>query len=139
MRNVYLNSKKYKLPSDFRVPTTIQYPQKRYKRNAPGTSFYKASMFERIPGQTPKEKALLAVPESKVQEKIVTDYTKQAKTVEKAKLDGLKLDEDLVFKTLAKLNSKDRKRKKEPKKNPKKSTQAKKIKKTTPPNFALSS
>ena len=73
-------------------------------------------MFERIPGQTPKGKALLAVPESKVQEKIVTDYTKQAKTVEKAKLDGLKLDEDLVFKTLAKLKSKDRKRKKEPKK-----------------------
>ena len=95
-------------------------------------------MFERIPDQSPREKALLAVPESRVQENLVTSYSKQAKAVEKTKLDGLKLDQDLVFETLKKLETKEKKAKKRPAKKPKKSEEQKKVKKTATPNFALS-
>ena len=36
----------------------------------------------------------------------MTDYSKQAKAVDKSKLDGLKLDQDIVFDTLKKLKVK---------------------------------
>ena len=139
MRNVSLNSRRYKLPSGVRVPTTTPFSKKKFKRNAPGSNFYTTTLFERIPDQSPKEKALLAVPQSRVQEKLITDYFQQAKNVEKTKLDGLKLDQDLVFETFEKLKSKERKRKKESNKKPKKSEEPKKVKKTPTPNFALSS
>ena len=113
MRNVSLNSRRYELPSGVRVPTTTPFPKKKFKRNAPGSNFYTTTLFERIPDQSPKEKALLAVPQSRVQEKLITDYSQQAKNVEKTKLNRLNLDQELVFETFEKLKSKERKRKKE--------------------------
>ena len=73
MRSVSINNKKYKLPSVVKIPTTTPIPQGKCKRNAPGTNFYKTSLFDCIPDQSPKEKALLAVPESQVQQKLVVD------------------------------------------------------------------
>ena len=139
MRNVSLNTKKYKLPSGINVPTTTPFPSRKIKKNTPGSKFYTSSYFARIPDQSPKEKALLAVPESKVQQNIVTDYTKQSKAVEKTRQHGLKLDQDLIFETLKKLKTKGKKGKKQPAKKPKKSSESKKIKKASTPNFALSS
>ena len=106
MRNVSLNSKQYKLPSGIKVPTTTPYPSKWTKRNTPGSKFYSSNYFAKSPDQKPKEKALFAIPQSRVQENIVKNYSEQAVSAEKTKQDGLKLDQDLVFETLNKLKSK---------------------------------
>ena len=138
MRNVSLNTKKYKLPSTIKAPTTIPFPSRNINKNTPGTTHFTSYLFQRIPDQTPHEKALLQVPESKVQENIITDYTKQSKAAEKTKLDGLQLDKDIVFDTFKKLESKGRKRKKPPAKISKKPKPTKKVKKGITPNFAIS-
>ena len=138
MRHVYINTKKCKLPKGIKVPTTIPFPNRKSKKNTPGVNFYRPTYFAKIPDQSPKEKALLAVPESKVQEKIVTDYSKQAKAVDKSKLDGLKLDQDIVFDTLKKLKSKGGKSKKTPSKKSKKVKGSKSLKNNTKINFAVS-
>ena len=52
-------------------------------------------MFERIPGQTPKEKALLAVPESKVQEWFPTELNARLRAT--ALNRGFSLREFLLF------------------------------------------
>ena len=119
MRHLSINTKKYKLPKGIKVPTTILFPNRKNKKNTLGVNFYGPTYFAKIPDQSPKEKALLAVPESKVQEKIVTDYSKQAKAVDKSKLDGFKLDQDIVFGTLKKLKTKGGKSKKTPSKKSK--------------------
>ena len=141
MRNVSLNTKKYKLPSNIDVPTTTPYPYKYVKRNVAGWNHNRASLFRRIPDQSAHSKALLSVPETRVEEKIVTDYTKQAKAAEKTKLDGIKMNEGIIFDTLEKLKSKKKptgkKKKKTPKKAQKKTT--KKFKKPAEPNFSISS
>ena len=139
MRNVSLNSKRYKLPSGIKVPTTTLYPSKRTKRNTPGSKFYSSNYFAKIPDQTTREKALLAIPQSRVQENIVKNYSEQAVSAEKTKQVGLKLDQNLVFETLNKLKSRKKNTKNQKVKKSNKSTNSKKIKKTKPANFAISS
>ena len=82
---------------------------------------------------------MLAVPSTKVEEKINTDYTKQATAASKSRLDGVKMNKDLIFDTLEKLKSKKKtvKKKKTPKK--KKKVPVKKNKKSAEPNFSISS
>ena len=74
MRNMSLNTKKYKLPSNIDVPTTTPYPYKCVKRNVAGWNHNRASLFRRIPDQSAHSKALLSVPETRVEEKIVTIF-----------------------------------------------------------------
>ena len=141
MRNVSINKKRYKLPASIKVPTTTPFPDKRTIRNTPGKKARRPSVFMPIPDQSPKEKAILAVPSSKVEEKIVTDYTKQAKETDKRHLDGLNLDKDIIFETLKKLKAKEKKEKKA-KKVPtgtKKEKPRKKNKSSTTQPFAISS
>ena len=138
MQNVSLNTKRYELPSGFKVPSVVPFPSRKINRNTPGSTHYTSYLFQPVPDQTPHEKALLQVPESRVQENIISDYTKQAKAAEKTKLDGLKLDKDIVFETFKKLGSKGKKRKAEPLKKSKKVTPPKKNKKALSPNFAIS-
>ena len=38
-----------------------------------------------IPDQSPRSKAMLSVPETKVEEKVITDYTKQAEAMDKTR------------------------------------------------------
>ena len=135
MRNISINSKRYKLPQGIKVPTTTPFPSKKIKRNTPGSKYYSSNYFAKIPDQTPKEKALLAIPQSRVQANIVKNYSEQAVSAEKTKQDGLKLDQDLVFETLKKLKSK----KKNTKNKSVKKSNSKKIKKTKPANFSISS
>ena len=92
MRHVVLNTKRYKLPSHLEIPTT-PFPSKGVKRNLPGSNLNRASLFRRIPDQSDHSKALLAVNSTKVEEKLVTDYTKQAKAADKKHLDGKTLNE----------------------------------------------
>ena len=135
MRNISINSKRYKLAQGIKVPTTTPFPSKKIKRNTPGSKYYSSNYFAKIPDQTPKEKALLAIPQSRVQANIVKNYSEQAVSAEKTKQDGLKLDQDLVFETLKKLKSK----KKNTKNKSVKKSNSKKIKKTKPANFSISS
>ena len=83
-----------------------------------------------IPDQSPRSKAMLSVPETKVEEKVITDYTKQAEAMDKTRLDGLDLDKDIIFETLKKLKAKEKRKKKGKKEAPKsrKKLRAKKIK-----------
>ena len=68
----------------------------------------------------------------------MTDYSKQAKAVDKSKLDGLKLDQDIVFDTLKKLKTKGGKSKKTPSKKSKKTKGSKSLKDNGKINFAVS-
>ena len=139
MRQVVLNTKRYKLPSNLEIPTT-PFPSKGVKRNLPGSNLNRASLFCRIPDQSDHSKALLAVNSTKVEEKLVTDYTKQAKAADKKHLDGKTLNEALILDTLEQLKSKKKtaKGKRPPTKKKKKAT-SKKLKKKTQPNFSISS
>ena len=92
-----------------------------------------------IPDQSAHSKALLAVPSTKVEEKINTDYTKQAKAATKTHLDGVKMNEDLIFDTLEKLKSKKKNPKKKSNPKKKKKPPPKKNKKSSKPNFSISS
>ena len=72
-----------------------------------------------IPDQSANSKVQLVIPQSKVEEKIITDYTAQAKAAEKTYLDGKYLDKNTVFETLKKLKSKEKRKKKGKKVAPK--------------------
>ena len=139
MRHVVLNTKRYKLPSHLEIPTT-PFPSKGVKRNLPGSNLNRPSLFRRIPDQSDHSKALLAVNSTKVEEKLVTDYTKQAKAADKKHLDGKTLNEALILDTLEQLKSKKKttKGKRPPTKKKKKAT-SKKLKKKTQPNFSITS
>ena len=94
-----------------------------------------------IPDQSAHSKAQLAISQNKVEEKIITDYTAQAKAAEKTLLDGKDLDKDIVFETLKKLKAKEKRKKKGKRAAPKskKKTSTKKNKNPKPPQFAISS
>ena len=140
MKNVQINNKRYKLPSSIKPPTTQPFPSK-LTRNTPGLNFYRPSMFMRIPDISAKNKAELAIPQSKVEEKIVTDYTAKAKEADKSHLDGLDIDKDMIFETLKKLKAKNKGKKKGKKETPKtkKKNPSKKNKSTAPQPFTISS
>ena len=139
MRNVSLNTKKYKLPSHLNIPTTTPFPSKVVRRKIFGASSKNPSMFRPIPDQSPKSKALLAVPSTKVEEKIVTDYTKQAKAADKSHLDGVKMNEALIFDTLEKIKPKKKLAKKRKITKKVKKQPTKKKKKNPQTNFSISS
>ena len=141
MRNVSINNKKYKLPLGIKVPTTNPFPSKRIVRNTPGHNFYRPNLFMPIPDQSPKSKAQLSIPSSKVEEKVVSDYTKQAKEAEKTHLDGLDIDKDIIFESLKKLKAKEKKKKKIKKgvSKSKKKAPRKKDKSKVSPAFTISS
>ena len=125
MRNVQINNKRYKLPASIKPPTTQPFPSKP-TRNTPGFNFYRPSMFMPIPDISAKSKAELAIPQSKVEEKIVTDYTAKAKEADKSQLDGLDIDNDIIFETLKKLKAKNNGKSKGKKKGGKEAPKARK-------------
>lgn len=145
MRTIKLEQKRYKLPSSVHVPSQTPFPNKVVKRGVPGTNYHRSSLFARIPDQSPGTKALLSIPQSKVTEKIASDYTSQAKAMDKSKLDGVKMNEDLIFEAFDKLKKKKKATKKKPKKsepkqnNKKKKGARKKNKNSASPDFSISS
>ena len=138
MRNILLDRlrKSYRLPSKIDLPST-PFPSQRTKGSrVPGSSKIKASLWSRIPDITPREKSVLSLPESKVETNIISDYTKKSKPLDsKNKLDGPKLNEDVIFdsfKTLQKrLKSKTPTKKKKEKKKEKKKKSVNKERKET--------
>ena len=86
MRNVLIDRlrKNYKLPSNIDLPST-PFPLKRSKGSkVPGSNFkQKTTLFSSIPDVPERDKKILSLPETKVETKIIKNYTKQPKQMNK--------------------------------------------------------
>ena len=143
MRNVLIDGmrKNYKLPSNIDLPTT-PFPSNRAKGSkVPGSNFQKASLFTSIPDVPKREKAVLSLPESKVETKLITNFSKQPEQMDKKSLlDGPRLNEDVIFQSFKKLQHKTKaKKSKKKKKETKKSKTGKKANQKNKSNITVRS
>ena len=115
MRNVLIDRlrKNYKLPSNIDLPST-PFPLKRSKGSkVPGSNFkQKTTLFSSIPDVPERDKKILSLPETKVETKIIKNYTKQPEQMnKKSHLDGsAKLNEDVIFESFKKLQQKSKRK-----------------------------
>ena len=102
----------------------------------PGSSRNRASLFSSIPDMPARAKAALSLPETKVETNILKDYTKQPQSADsKSRLDGEKLNEDVLFESFKALKDKTVRKRVGGKKKPttKKKTKQQKQKKKKEP------